>query len=146
MDRIQEILSLLGKIEIEKAILDQKKSELMAEYEQLNQVKVLVPKKPSKPQKINFPERLKRRENEAEELIEILKSYNYRVKKPRIATDVMCWELNPVDDSTVRWGLYLTLSGWSMDKINTQDPDEWANYFILDVYDLASTNCLELAE
>ena len=33
MDRIQEILSLLGKIEIEKAILDQKKSELMAEYE-----------------------------------------------------------------------------------------------------------------
>lgn len=145
MDRIQEILSLLGKIEIEKAILDKQKSDLMAEYEQLNQ-KVSVPKKPSKPQKINFPERLKWREKEAQELIDIVQSYDYQVKKPRIGTDVICWELNPIDEVTIRWGLYLSLSGWSMDKINSQDPDDWADYFILDVYDLASTNCLELAE
>ena len=143
MDRIQEILSLLGKIEIEKAILDKQKSDLMAEYEQLNQE---VPKKLSKPKKINFPERLKWREKEAQELIDLVQSYDYLVKKPRIRTDVICWELNPVDKVTIRWGLYLSLSGWSMDKINTQDPDEWADYFILDVYDLASTNCLELAE
>ena len=147
--RMAEILSRLGEIEIEKVSLERQKAKLLAEYEQLNQIVVNPEGKEEKGKsKFHFPEDLKHRREEADLLIDLLR-LDYLVGKPRIyiqPSSVVCWELKPTHEPTIRWGLWLQSSGWSMDKINTKDPDEWGDYFPCDVYDFAISNDLELAE